>query len=242
MNKYKNFENIPLFNADESLIKNAYFAAEKNYTKNEILKILSEENEEIKPPAIFNTISIDNEKELNLFLSHLTNRDGRIRESISYILNELSPCSLFSKKEQFLILVDAICDINPNVSRNIISLIKKNDEIKEKISPFIIERTNKTLSELSLYLRSHFKENAEKSAKNHAKNKLTFNLYWLLEGIVASDSCDLSNEIIVKTGIFLDYTIREKTAEILSKMKNPPSDLLIKLKNDENIYVKNQLL
>ena len=44
------------------------------------------------------------------------------------------------------------------------------------------------------------------------------------------------------TNTYIDYTIREKTAKILSKTDNAPDNLLQKLKNDENFYVKNQLL
>ena len=91
---------------------------------------------------------------------------------------------------------------------------------------------------------SPFFENQSKSNKNHAKNKLTFNLYWLLETISILDVNKIENleNILTKTSNFIDYTIREKTAKILSKMENKPPELLRKLKNDENIYVKNQLL
>ena len=106
-------------------------------------------------------------------------------------------------------------------------------------------QTEKTLDELSIFTKEgKFRENKEKSQKNHAKNKLTFNLYWLLEAISVLDVNKIENleKILTKTSSFLDYTIREKTALILSKMKNPPPELLQKLKQDENIYVKNQLL
>ena len=46
-------------------------------------------------------------------------------------------------------------------------------------------------------------------------------------------------KICQNTVNFLDYTIREKTAKIITKMTNPPKELLQKLKNDENFYVKN---
>ncbi|MCD8023999.1 MAG: hypothetical protein LUE64_00505, partial [Candidatus Gastranaerophilales bacterium] len=92
-----------------------------------------------------------------------------------------------------------------------------------------------------IYSRVHYVENSLKSKKNHAKNRLTFNLYWLLETISVLEG-DFDIQILTKTSSFIDYTIREKTALILSKMDNPPIELLRKLKNDKNIYVKNQLL
>ena len=89
-----------------------------------------------------------------------------------------------------------------------------------------------------------FRENKEKSKKNHVINKKIFHLYWCLEGlsIIIDDKIDKNVEEILKVcSDFYDYTIREKTAQILAKIKNPPSELLQKLKNDDNFYVKNQI-
>lgn len=130
--------------------------------------------------------------------------------------------------------------------RNIITFIKSSETLKKELKDKIISKTNEVIKSLSVFVRedSPFRENMEKSEKNHAKNKLTFNLYWLLEAISILDIDDIKNleDILTKTSSFLDYTIREKTAQILSKMTNPPEKLLRKLKNDENMYVKNQLL
>ena len=246
MNMYNDFSTLENKESDESIIINAYNMALCDYSKSDIMSILADNNDEIKIMPIINLKSIDNKKEFDLVLSHLTGKDGRIRETVSYILSEFPSCSVFATDEKSRkILIKALLDINPNVVRNIIAFIEKSDYLKENLSALIKEETENVLDELSKYIKeSPFKENMEKSQKNHAKNKLTFNLYWLLSAISILDVNKIENleKILTKTVCFLDYTIREKTALIVSKMANPPKELLQKLKQDENIYVKNQLL
>ena len=251
MIKYNNFSNTVQKDSYESGVIYAYNLTLKDYTKDEIIDILSKNELEIKPVAIINLKSIDNEFEAKLLLNHLTGIDGRIREAVSFVLSELS-----EKNNEFVkfyldenskeILLKSITDINPNVVRNIISFIKRSEILKKELKNKIISKTIEVLNSLNQYIKEGFpfSENAEKSLKNHAKNKLTFNLYWLLEviSILDVDNIEELDDILTKTSVFLDYTIREKTAQILSKMKNPPLELLRKLKNDENMYVKNQLL
>ncbi len=246
MNMYNDFLETISKTSDESIIKEAFKMSLIDYSKKDIIEILSKNNDEIKLMPIINLKSIDNKKEAELVLSHLTGKDGRIREAVSYILSEICPQEdLFEDDSLRQILIKSLLDINPNVVRNIISFISQTQNLKEKLSPLILMQTEKTLDELSIFTKEgKFRENKEKSQKNHAKNKLTFNLYWLLEAISVLDVNKIENleKILTKTSSFLDYTIREKTALILSKMKNPSPELLQKLKQDENIYVKNQLL
>ena len=251
MIKYNNFSNTVQKDLYESAVIDAYNLTLKDYTKDEIIDILSKDELEIKPVAIINLKSIDNDFEAKLLLRHLTGIDSRIREVVSYMLYELSIkdktfTEYYKDENSKEILLKSILDINPNVVRNIITFIKSSETLKKELKDKIISKTNEVIKSLSVFVRedSPFRENMEKSEKNHAKNKLTFNLYWLLEAISILDIDDIENleDILTKTSSFLDYTIREKTAQILSKMTNPPEKLLRKLKNDENMYVKNQLL
>lgn len=251
MIKYNNFSNTVQKDLYESAVIDAYNLTLKDYTKDEIIDILSKDELEIKPVAIINLKSIDNDFEAKLLLRHLTGIDGRIREVVSYMLYELSIkdktfIEYYKDENSKEILLKSILDINPNVVRNIITFIKSSETLKKELRDKIVSKTNEVIKSLSVFVKedSPFRENMEKSEKNHAKNKLTFNLYWLLEAISILDIDDIENleDILTKTSSFLDYTIREKTAQILSKMTNPPEKLLRKLKNDENMYVKNQLL
>lgn len=247
MNKYNNFPYIVKNDIPDENVQKAYEMTLIEYSKDSIMRILADNNDEIKLMPIINLNSIDNVEELNIVLAHLTGKDGRIREAISYVLSKNPDCTKFINNEnQNKIIVDGLLDINPNVARNIIDFIENSGSYKQKIAPMIIKKTNEILEKLSKFIRYDLKhkENKEKSQKNHAKNKLTFNLYWLLSAIsvLNVDNLDNLEEILTKTSSFLDYTIREKTALILSKMENPPKKLLQKLQQDENIYVKNQLL
>lgn len=247
MNKYNDLTKIIHKDTDTIDVVNAYKMSLSEYSKEDIMRILAENNDEIKLIPIINVKSIDTANELKLILSHLTGKDGRIREAVSFILSENPECmSLVQDEKINQIIVQGLMDINPNVARNIINLIEKNKPYKKIIESQVIKKTEKVLEELSKYIKndSPYKENKEKSQKNHAKNKLTFNLYWLLSTIAILDVNNIKNleKILTKTSAFLDYTIREKTALILSKMNNPPKELLQKLQQDENIYVKNQLL
>lgn len=244
MNKYNDFLNIVQkdFNIScENLPPSLEFSREESF------QILSENNDEIKPFAIISLKSIENSREAGILLSHLINHDGRIREAVSFILAEIPDTArFFINKEAENILTLAILDINPNVVRNIILFIQKNEDLKAALTPFIIKKTEEVLSKLAKHVKkaSPHAQNREKSNKNHAKNRLTFNLYWLLSVIAILDVNKIQNleDILTKTAHFLDYTIREKTAVILSKTECPPDELLRELKNDENMYVKNQLL
>lgn len=246
MNKYNGFSNIIQTDDNFNVELEAYNISLREYTKDDIIRILAENNDEKKIVAIINLKSIENKFEADLILSHLTGQDGRIREAVSYILSELNPSDFYLDEKSINTLLNGILDINPNVVRNLISFINKSPKLKENLIKLIVIKTNEILSDLEKYVKcdSPFFENQSKSNKNHAKNKLTFNLYWLLETISILDVNKIENleNILTKTSNFIDYTIREKTAKILSKMENKPPELLRKLKNDENIYVKNQLL
>lgn len=244
MDKYNNFSKTSSQISEESAIIDAYNMSLKDYTKSDITDILSKNDDEIKPIALINLKSIENKYEADLVLGHLTGQDGRIREAVSYVLKEFCPDKYYSDENSKKIITEGLLDINPNVVRNVISFIEKSETLKRELSPMVISKTRDVLSSLSIYIKesSPFVSNQTKSSKNHAKNKLTFNLYWLLETISILEYDEDIEDILTKTGRFLDYTIREKTALILSKMENPPVQLLRELKNDENIYVKNQLL
>ena len=74
-------------------------------------------------------------------------------------------------------------------------------------------------------------------------NKEIFKLYWYLETISEFyEYIDIKDliQLLNETKNIQEYTIREKTAKILSKFKNNKELSLIKeeLKNDKNYYVR----
>lgn len=200
---------------------------------------------------IFSIIQFDgpkNQTEAKIFINHLTNHPNPVREAVAIMLEDI-----FLTFEDFFLddfsktkILNAIVDINPNVSRAICSLIKKSDKLKVLIEDDVILQIKKVISDIKGYEREFkdYFDNKIRNTKNHAKNKKLFALYWLLEAL----SCCMSEknnsqvlEILKYTINFQDYTIREKTAKILAKLDNPPLELLKIIKSDQNFYVKIQV-
>ncbi|GBF23217.1 hypothetical protein tpqmel_0621 [Candidatus Gastranaerophilus sp. (ex Termes propinquus)] len=209
----------------------------KNFSADCIFSILKNDNELLKPIAVLALEELNSEDEGRLLLSHLTGVNGKIREVVSLKITELYP-----KTPHFLnatkLYVDALCDVNPNVCRNIIDILVQNNP--PKVLEPLTERIEQILDEIDSIVVK-FRRNKEKS---HALNVKIFNLYWCLEGLfyALEGSNERIERILARCSDMYDYTIREKTAKILSKIKPAPEYLLEKLKNDDNFYVKLQLV
>ncbi len=233
----------------DKLIEKAANVVQKSYKKEEIAAILKSDDELEKPIAIMSIEKIEDKTTADLLIDNLTGCDGRIREAsavkISEFLQNSETCIYFLDEKSIEIILDGIMDINPNVGRSLIDGIKECKQLQTLLQPHLINKIEKIITKLKEISESPFKENRLNNRKNHAKNKIMFNLYWALEALYFTDlgnDSDKLFDILSFTSSIFDYTIREKAAKILSKMKNPPPVLLHKLKNDENFYVKNQLL
>lgn len=239
---------------DESLInitiERALEIIQKPYEKDEILSLLENGDEFEKPVAIMSLESLCNKKEADLLINNLTGCDGRIREAsalkISEFLKNSEIAPYFFDERSLETILNGIMDINPNVGRALIDGIKECQPLQKLILPKLIDRILNIIEKLKALSDTPYADNKLKNTKNHAKNKIVFNLYWALEALYYTDFNNFTQEklldILNFTSGYIDYTIREKTAKILSKMNEQPSDLLQKLKNDKNFYVKNQLL
>jgi len=219
---------------DNENLNIAYEYSNKNFSHGEIFDILKGDNELLKPIAVLNLLTINTESEAELLLSHLTGVNGKIREVVSFKITELYPkCSRFLNAPE--LFAEALCDVNPNVVRNILELLK-NFEIKQEL---IMARVEEILKEIDA-ICSKFKKNREKS---HALNIKLFNLYWCLEAIyiVVKETDERLNSILLRCSEMYDYTIREKVAKIAVKAKGIPEKLLQKLHDDDNYYVRRYL-
>ena len=182
--------------------------------------------------SIVDMEKIDSKEEFDIFLENLINHPAPLREACAYKLNEVFKDD-FIDNTSSEILLKAVIDINPNVSRCICSLIEKSSLLQELLKYKIIANINEILNKIP---------DIEKlqNNKNHKKNKLLFSLYWLLEALYYCIKPDESTEVVTilqKTVEFSDYTIREKTAKIISKLSAPPANLLEIVNNDKNFYV-----
>ena len=121
----------------------------------------------------------------------------------------------------------------PNSTRCVCKVISENFKLQNLLEEKIINKINTILDLVS---------DDEKSAKNksHAKNKIMFSLYWLLEALSCCTEEKFTNDVLKilhSTLKFSDYTIREKSAKILSKIKHADDELINAVKSDNNFYV-----
>lgn len=186
------------------------------------------------------TLKLDNvvsTEEAEIFINNLTGCDGKIREAVSFRLKEFLPQNPDFYTDFVDKFLDAIIDINGNICRNTIEAIQALKPYPEFTSDFCTKLTQKTLEIIPPILAFDIQEGKYKI------NKEVFKLYWYLETIstfVEFIDAETLFKILSKTKNINDYTIREKTAKILSKLKNSPKfdDLKAELKQDKNYYVQ----
>lgn len=203
----------------------------------ELVNLLLSDNIKEKHFAVLELDEIHSNEDAKLLVSNLIGQDGKVREAVAYKVNEFfqNPkyAKFFISEDIFNILLEGIMDINGNVCRQIVGKCLKNDEFKKYLCGKLPTRINEILV------------NVEKLASNEKQyviSKRNFQLYWCLEALYniveGIEFAEIKN-ILIKTGEFSDYTIREKTAKILTKIDNlEVNELKGKLKIDENYYVR----
>lgn len=216
---------------------------EGNFEHTEIIELLKNGNIPQKQAAALKLETVTSNEDVQILLSNLTGQDGKIREAVSnkvkYFIStgELAPyldenCDYYAE-----IFADAVADINGNVCRNIISsldILKDYNNFCNKFSPVLIARINEMID---LVNKIDFQDGKYKI------NKEVFKLYWYLEALfvmLKRISLDDVKKIITKTYLIDEYTIREKTAKILTRCSKDEDldEICKKLKNDKNYYVR----
>lgn len=204
---------------------------------NELITLLLSDNIKEKHFAVLELEEIHSNEDAKLLVSNLVEQDGKVREAVAYKINEFFKNSDYAKffisEEIFDILIEGIMDINGNVCRQIGGKCLENDAFKRYLCGKLPARINEILERI---------EKLTSTEKQYVISKRNFQLYWCLEAlynVVETIDFDVIKNIILKTGKFYDYTIREKTAKILTKIDNfEVKELKEKLKNDENYYVR----
>jgi len=217
-------------------------------TYEEIFEILKNEQKEdfAKIFAILNLEKINSQKDADIFINLLTNQPNPIREITALKIEELNETKYYLNEFALNKITDAIIDINPNVCRAICNFIENNKPIAEKIEEKLLTNIETIIEKIKKYEKENrdFFNNKIKDKKNHAKNKLLFALYWTLEALSICLS-EKNHEKIIENLKYLikfnDYTIREKTVKIITKIPSIPKDLIQLAKNDVNFYVKNHI-
>lgn len=210
---------------------------ENSYSHEYLIDLLKNGSIAQKQAAVISLKTINNIDDAEIFISNLTGCDGKIREAVSFRLKDLStktPELFIGFDEKYL---DAIIDINGNICRNTIEAIKYFKPYQKFTNNFCPKLIQKTLEIIPPIKTFDIQEGKYKI------NKEVFKLYWYLETISEFvefiDTKELC-KILSDTKDVNDYTIREKTAKILSKLQ--PNEILSKIKNqlsqDQNYYVR----
>lgn len=228
---------------DSSLEEN-FNAAMKLSTENQdydaLISLLCSDKIVEKQIAVLKLETIKSTSDANILVSNLVGQDGKIREAVVFKINDLmlneDYKNLFLSESNFKILLQGIMDINGNVCRQIVNLTKVS-EFSQYLCQNLPDEIAKTLNNI---------EKIDAESKQYVISKRNFQLYWCLEALY-NIACEMDinkiKAILEKAGDFEDYTIREKTSKILSKLDNPVfEELKQKLKSDENYYVRRYLI
>lgn len=222
------------YNEDFNTALNIY---ENSYSHDYLIELLKNGSVVEKQVATLKIDKINNEEEAEIFINNLTGCDGKIREAVSFRLKEFIPENPDFFKDYAHIIIDAIIDINGNICRNTIEAIKNLKQYNEFTNNFckmLIDRANTLIEPIKSF---------DIQDGKYKINKEIFKLYWYLETISEFyEYIDIKDliQLLNETKNIQEYTIREKTAKILSKFENNKELSLIKeeLKNDKNYYVR----
>ena len=214
----------------------AYSLLEKNFSHEELLKLLKDGNIPEKQIATFMFDEVNTEEDAEALINNLTGCDGKIREAVALKIYQI----LSSSKECLKLFIypkifaQATIDINANICRLVVDsakFLKANEEFAINYTDEIIKITKSALDELDKFI---FRD------KKYVINKQLFKLYWCLESLKNFyefvDREELST-ILEKCAQNSEYTIREKTAQLVRFVGSFP-DIEEQLKKDENYYVR----
>lgn len=222
---------------------NLYSTKEGEYEHKDLLSLLNSNSIVEKHFAILELNTINSIEEAKILVSNLTGQDGKIREAVAHKVDEFtqnpSLIGYFIDDSIFETLLQGIMDINGNVCRLIVNCeLNKTQEYKKFLSQKLPESIRKIINGID-------ESNAELKPfhqKRYVVSKRNFQLYWCMGALyncVEDIEFKSLKDILFWCGEFYDYTIREKTAKILTKIDSPElSELKEKLKNDENYYVR----
>ena len=224
-----------------NMLSEAVNYCEENFLHDDLINALYTDNDLKKQLCLIELKAVYNQEEADIIVFNLTNHSGPVREAASYAILDLIKNNDFNKFFQTENIINsfikAVTDINPSVSRNSVEIIKYVNNA-QYIYNNIIEEINITLKNIDNITKNH----------SYTANKKNFNLYWNLEALISIADKITANselvEILNKTALSNDYTIREKTAKTAVKYIEKNNDLVFVvnlLKNDENIYVKKLL-
>lgn len=214
---------------------------ETDYTHDEWIAFLKTGNIIQRQIAALRLDKITSDADAEILIANLTGQDGKIREVVSWRLNEFmadeNMLKFFKSEKIYDVFLEAVTDINANICRNVIFAIqnlKSDEDFCANFCPKLVSLIKDLLAKINEF---------DFPQGKYKVNKEIFKLYWCLETVyVFSDKinfCDLKH-ILLHIKDIDEYTIREKAAKILT---NGYADTELQkakeqLKNDPNYYVR----
>lgn len=208
----------------------------ENHSYESLMEFLSSDKIVEKQLAVLELTEIKSNRDAFLLVSNLVGQNGKIREAVAFKISELAQNPLyidyFNDEKVLNLFLQGIMDINGNVCRHMVNLTVL-DYFRLFLSKKLPESIRNILDEIS---------KLDKNDKQYKISKRNFQLYWALEAlfcIVEKINPIEIKDILFVTAGFEDYTIREKTAKILSMVDDELFDgIKINLSKDENYYVR----
>ncbi len=241
MKNFKN-DNLDFYENIDVNFDKACELCEREFSHNELINMLKSGNIPEKQISALKLDSVYDDNEVNILLSNLTGCDGKIREAAALKINKILRTDV-SKKELFSRysaepLGKATIDINANICRLVIDsavLLKNYNNFSKNYTEKVVLYAQEALKELSKFI---FRD------KKYVINKQLFKLYWCLEALNFFHNFvpdNILKEIIVECASQSEYTIREKIAQLILSV-GKYDDILEKLKQDDNYYVRQKAL
>ena len=211
--------------------------SEKEFSRAELIEMLKSDDIKKMQIAALKFDEVKDNNDVQVLLSRLTGCDGKVREAVALKLNQAisrgQVLDVFAKSAPE-IFADATIDINANICRCVVDsavILEKYPDFSKKYTDKIVKFAQEALYELDQFI---FRD------KKYVINKQIFKLYWCLEALKYFYSYvdeDILQDILTKCANQTEYTIREKTAQILYS-SGKFSELAKKLEADENYYVR----
>lgn len=226
---------------EQTLDKNFDKALElcsKSYSNEDLIELLKTGNIAEKQFASLEIDELKTKDDAKIFISNLINCDGKIREAVAQKFSEFVTNKTY--REYFSnypdILAKSTIDINANISRMVIdglSLMSDYTNFGEQYTQYLINYIYEAFDGLDKIV---FRD------KKYTINKQLFKLYWCLEGLnnyYQYVDKDVLFKILERTLKESEYTVREKSAQIIVQQTDPIfNSLKDELEADNNYYVK----
>lgn len=230
-------------NKDENF-NEALKLIEKTMSHKELISMLKNGNIPQKQLAAIRLNNLENTEDANILLDNLVGQDGKIREVVSLKIKEFVSDNKLKKLFDSLdknkltdSFLSALIDTNSNICRNILDTLICFKQDKTFTDMFIEKLVKLVYTQFDKIKQIEIKDG------KYVMNKEVFKIYWCLEAInIYFDLMDTETlkNILSVTGTIDEYTVREKTAKILTNNINDQEllTLRLKLQNDENYYVR----